>query len=319
MSATLLPTPVKIEGYEPLHGSTIRGKLALGFGLLLLGLTVGLCYVAWGRLPSGVARPTAPAPLISLFAIGCFGLPALLLLWVGVADLRQTRRVRQGRVLFPHEPWRWDYAWTGQRTGDIGLRMAGWGLIGWILGVGIVAPINYVALAERGDSFAVVKLLAVGLFDLFLLLSLGTVVYRVAVRFWHGSGTLTLSQFPLRLGESATLTLQPLAALNNVQELRCTLRCVEEPCEARQSHHAGGESARGRTVTKIGLQRYADELTLAGADLARNAPLPLTFELPDERSLRSQLSDWPPRHWELVVQGKRPGPDLEQRFLLPVY
>ena len=319
MATAQLPQATTIKDYEPLNSSTIRGKFAVGLGLFLVLLTGGLWYVAWGDLPSSIDRPNLPPNMFAGFMFCFFGAPGLFLVALGALDLRRQSRVRHERELYPNEPWRWDHSWSTDATTDIGLRQVSQGLLAWMMGLGIIVPVNYVFIAEADFSFAAFGLLVLGLLDLILLLSFGTMIYRILAQLLHGRGRLRYQQYPLRLGERAELSLQPHAAFDDVEELKVTVRCVEEQCEARRTTGNTSDAGRATTVRKIGLQHYSVEQTIPGDDVRSSEAVPLTFELPDAPELQSRLSEVPSTHWELLVVGKRPGIDFNKRFLLPVY
>jgi hypothetical protein len=319
MNEALRTTARRISGYEPLHGSTMRGGFALGVGVVLLLITASLCWVAWGDLPPSIDRPTVPPNVFAAFAFCFFGATGLFLTCVGVLDLRRAALAARQREIFPHEPWRWDYAWNDRTARDISLRQAAQGALGLTLGLGVIAPLNYVVLYKVDSSFRIFPLCIVGLFDLLLLISLGTVVYRIAAQVVHGRAKLRLADFPLRLGERAELSLAPLAGLRNAQELQCTLRCVEEQCEARRGPNTRPDAGRTTTVNKIGIEHFCAARTLAGDELRPDESLTVAFDLPGDATLQTRLSGTAPLYWELVLEAKRPGIDLYKRLLLPVY
>jgi hypothetical protein len=286
----------------------------LGLGSFFVLLTAFFWYVAWGELPSSIERPNLPPNLFAAFTFCFFGAPGLFLLALGIVDLRREAHVRQERELYPHEPWRWDYGWDTNGTSDIGLRQSMKGLVGVILAVGIVAPINCVFISEADFSLAIVGFVVLGLFDLILLLSLGTVLYRIITQVVHGRARLKFQHFPLRLGERVELALQSHPAFDDVQELTATLRCVEEQSEARLTTRTGSGSGKTTTVTKVGLQRYCEKNTISDDEVRS-----FTFELPADPDLQTRLSEVPSLHWELLVVGKRPEGDCQKRFLLPIY
>lgn len=319
MSTDQQQTRVKLKDYDLLHGSTIRGKFALIVGTLFVLITAGYCYVAWGDLPTGVKRPSLPPDLFAGFVISIFGAPGLLLTLIGMKDLTRQAYVRRESEVYPNEPWHWDYPWPQNGPADIGLVQTMKGLFGVLMGIGILFPINYILIREVEFPFSVFGLVVIGLFDLILLISLGTVLYRILVQVVHRGSKLGCSQFPLRLGQQAELTLSPCAAMENLEGLTCTLRCVEEQCEARRSSRIGSDVGRGTTVTKHAYQLYSEERSVPADQLRVNEAVRLSFHLPESAELRTRLAETPSQHWELIVQGKRPGLDYYKRFLLPVY
>lgn len=316
MATAELPAAVKIQDYDPLEGSSIRGGAALGVGLFFIGITAFLCWVAWGDLPDCVSKPSVSPPAFTLFAFGFFGFPGLFLLVRGGLDARQGRQVQEAQAMYPSEPWRWDHVWRSAGAEDIGLSQATKGVIGLSLAVGIVAPLNYIVVAERTPLFAKI---GVGLFDAVLILGLGTVIYRIAAQLIHGRGKVGLNQFPLRLGEVADIEILPESRLAGLRQLKVTLKCVQEQFEARRTSRAGS-SGTTTTVSTVGYQLFQDERALDAASArSGDGMFHVSFELPDDPDLRTRLCDSPPVYWELVVEGDVPGVDYLKRYLLPVY
>jgi len=308
--------PAALRDYEFLTGSTLRGGVAVGAFLLLL--MAGFAWVAFGDLPRGVEAPKLSPAVFTAFGACLFGAPGLFVLSMGLGDLRRNARVREGRRRQPAEPWRWDYTWPDRDAPDVGLAQACKGAVGCLVGIGIVVPINYVTLFEADPPFAYFAQFGVGFFDLLLLLSLGTVLHRIAAQIRHRGVTLRLQETPLRLDRRAHLTLLPHPVLADVEALDCTLRCVEEVCEARRHGRVGPEVSPGTTVTKAALEHYAEQrrIELRGG---AGSGATLRFDLPEDAQLRTRLTDAPSLHWELMVEARRPGLDLAKRFLLPIY
>jgi hypothetical protein len=318
MSTTQAPRDsVRIQNYEALTGSTIRGKFALILGFALLNLAGLMCLAAWGGLPSDVAPPNVPPLAFTWIALAFFGLPGIFLMLLGGRDLASDLRVAKEKPLRPNDPWRWDHAWDAAETSDTNLSRVLWTIGGCVIAVSIIAPFNYFAWSEDLPWFA---LAGIGLFDLFGLLGVGTAAYRLLAELRHGRSRLRYAAFPLRLGAQARLTLLPAGRLDDVRRLRCTLRCVEERYEARTSGSHAETVGAARTVSVAGYERHRDEQTLDAFAAQSGAwGIELAFDLPDDPELRTRLSERPPQYWELVVDGERPGVDYHKRFLLPVY
>ncbi|MEQ8790240.1 MAG: hypothetical protein RIC55_28345 [Pirellulaceae bacterium] len=319
MSTTIESQPqrVKVSGYEsPLSSSTLRGKSALVVGGGLALIVAFLCWAAWGELPYGVEPPNVPPIVFTAIAVGVFGLPGLYLLATGLRDVLTDRRNAELRALHPTEPWRYDYRWNETESTDLGLRGVGRSLLGCVLVAGILFPFHYLAFAERLPIFAFVF---IGLFDLLVSLAFGVLAYRVLAEVVHGRSRLRFGAFPFRLGETARLELLPTGRLDDVQSLRCTLRCVEEQCEAVESYNPGPGAKRTRTVILVGFERYAAQQVVEGDATQGGGGIELAFDLPNDPELETRLADRNAIYWELDVEGERPGINYHKRFLVPVY
>ncbi|MCA9504979.1 MAG: hypothetical protein H6748_14430 [Spirochaetaceae bacterium] len=310
----------RIPGYEPLVSSTIRGGTALGIGLFLVSLCVGAAWVAFGDLPAGVERPNVSPAVFMTVVGGIFGMPGLYLIGQGLVDRRGEARRRRARASRPDEPWLWDHAWHVDGAADLSLRQAVSGALGLGLAVAILVPLHLVFLGEEGPRDALLPTFVLGLFDLLVAISFLTVVHRLAYRFVRGAAHVRFGRFPFRLGERATLRLEPHAAWSRAQDVVAVLRCVEETCEARRGANGPGGDGPTTQVSKVGLEHCRLEQRLPEAALRSGHGVELVFDLPDDACLGTRLGDRPSWHWELTILTGPEGARRERaRFLVPVY
>lgn len=313
MNTTITSEPRSISGYEGLVDSTIRGTSALVFGGLLAGIGLFYSWVAWGDTPESIPRPNVSDNLFGAIAVGIFAIPGLFLLTMGIRDKFAEFRVAGIREQFPDESWRWDFPTAGHELLDIGLRQATKGLLAALMGTAIIGVMTAVIWTVDAPIFAKI---GISLFIGLMLLSLGTVAYRIFIQVVHGRSRLRLADFPLRLGQAVELELIPKKPIDDLEDLHCTLRCVEEQFIATQTNNGG---RRTRTTRLVARAMYVAEQTLPQESLRGGRAIRLAFELPDDPELRSRLSETPPLYWDLTCAGSRPGADFEKRFLLPVY
>lgn len=307
-----------IPGYEPLTGSTIRGSAALAIGGFLILLTGLLWWVAWGDLPEWVDKPNVSPMAFTLITFGSFGMIGLYLLALGIIDSVKKISKENKKKLRPGEPWYWDYSWDSAESADISFRQTLKRFLGLTLAAGIVLPLNYVAFTKASSTMPKV---VVGVFDALLLLSFATLCYRLLAYLIHGRSKVRYNRFPLALGEEVQLTLLAGSAIENLEQLSCTIRCIEEQYQQRQTPaaHTAGSAGTSTTVELVGIERFSKTTELGALELAAGAAPTLVFELPQDPELRSRLTDQPALYWDLIVKGKRSGVDYHKRFLLPVY
>ncbi|HEX9400005.1 MAG TPA: hypothetical protein VF912_07845 [Anaeromyxobacter sp.] len=287
-----------------------------GFPLLgWKGILFGLPFAGMGAFLALVtARPgrDAPAGLVKAFGAMFFVAGAALILG-GVRyywrEWRRAERLARHRS----EPWRADYAWDPRGiAGDVG-RSAGSAFLSSTVAATFLAPFNYIAFVDPrlqvSGIWAMRSIVAV--LDLAVAASFGRSAYLLARRLEYGRTFLHFGRFPFLLGETVDVRLAPPRHARGLQELEVTLRCIEERIQETRYD-------RESTTYVARRQMWADIRTVQAAQLA-GAGLMLSFDLPREPGLGSDLSATPPRYWELSVKAAAPGVDFASTFLVPVY
>jgi hypothetical protein len=292
-------------------GFPLLGWKAILFGLPFAGMGALLVLVIAQR-----ARPGRDAPAGLTQAVGAFFF--VVGAWLALGGVRTyRRRWRRAERLARHrsEPWRADHAWDPRGiAGDPG-RRAGSAFLGSAGMAAFLALFTYIAfvnLDPRRDGNGVWFMRSVvAVFDLGVAASFGYSAYLLVRRLEYGRTFLHFGRFPFLLGETADLWLAPPRHPGRLGELEVTLRCVEERIQ---------EVRRGtRTTLSVARwQMWADARKVDAAGLAGSG-LQLSFDLPRDPGLGTDLSATPPRYWELSVKGEAPGVDFASTFLVPVY
>ncbi len=295
---------------EPLMGG-MRGKSALLVGFLLMALSVGFCYIAWGPLPTDSKRPNVSPELFTGIGVSMFGLPGLFLFLFGLVDSWRIAQARRGEAFYPNEPWQWDYRWNSQSAPDIQWWQHRKALVGLLVGTCIMVPFHWLAIEEEFPWFVLAGLV---FFDLLVLCGIVTMMTRIARDLFHGGSQVQYTQFPMRLGETAELTLKSAGRLEDLRDLHATLFCVQE--ETITTGH--GNKQTTRCVARA-LYSAGQELDVSSISNLGGSEISVQFQLPSTPEWSSELSAMKPRYWLLHVEGDRPGLNFEKRFLLPVY
>lgn len=181
---------------------------------------------------------------------------------------------------------------------------------------GLLVPLHIAFVTEilsrdgRDSHGSWVPVIVLGIFDLVLLLGIGDLALRGLRWLRFGRLRLECGTIPLRLGEAIRLELVAPAMLAPGQEVAGHLRCVAETFLHRR---------RGSQI-HIEQVSYALHDETATSRVGDDGRASFEFRLPGtDEALGNDLVSDPPRYWELEVQAKRPGLDLSERFLLPVY
>lgn len=311
------PAGVKIQGYEPLVSSTIRGGAAVFAGLICVAVAGFIVFVAWGNPPRSWPKPSVPHWVLGVTGVGVFGLPGLGVLLLGIADLIAAGRRKGLQARHADEPWKWDYGWRQDAAEDVSLKQVLRGVCAVGMAVAILVPIHLVAAGKAPWPVFV----GLGFFDLLILMSFGTVLYRLAVQLKFGKARLRPATFPLRLGERAVLRWQPGQAEAALESLTVKLQCVQE---RYRSHREASSSAEGSTtvVNLDGYEMHGESVELPTPSEVRGrvaGGATFEFDLPANAALSTRLSDYPMRYWQIEMTGKGPGLDYQKRYILPVY
>ncbi|MBK8270441.1 MAG: hypothetical protein IPK83_19960 [Planctomycetes bacterium] len=300
----------RMKNYSPRSARRrAHGKRALLFGIPFFLLGLFIVGVGTGIVPTKESSSDAPPIVIALCGV-IFAVPGLGLMVHGAAGMRRVARVRAMREQFIGEPWRADYSWNEQGIGDTQARGVFQMLYGTLFMVLFAAPFNILAY-ESGNGW-VMALVSVCV-NLFVAVFALTFFYRLARWMKYGSGRVRFGRFPFYLGEKIDLTYVPARGLRGVKKMTCTLRCIREVYEAR-------DTSDGRQEQVVAYETYGDAKDVDGSALGEgfDRSLSLSFDAPTGGET-TRLSDRPAVYWELEVSAKTPGVDLNSRFLVPVY
>ena len=286
--------PVRIRKSE-----TLSQRVAYGKGALLLSLpflAVGGILAALGF--GGVQLKGANAPMWVIGAFGSAFLLAGLILFGNALRSRRAAARRRAREVAP--PWERDLPWDPAGTKDRALARAAHAfLAAFFLAVSLV-PFNWWAFLS-GKGPLPVEIL-VGLFDVILLVVLGNACYLLAQFVKYGPSRLGFPRFPYFLGGRLEAVFSP----NRFDEIRFTLRCVEERYERSGENTSLSCYELWRAEKTVEPGTFAPEVKVA-------------FDLPDDPELANRLGETPIRYWELAVDAEAPGVDFSTTFVLPVY
>lgn len=279
--------------------TTSYGSSALVLALPFVAVGTYLALAGFGRLPLP-GKVHAPLQVVGFIGLAFAGSGSMLGLHATRSLLRRRRVAeRRGR-----EPWFVDHAWDPRGVSDgVGERIASQ-LAGLALFAVFLVPFNWVAFGS-GEGRWFVRAI-VGLFDLFLLLGAGTVLYRLLQAVKYRGSRLLFRRFPFHPGEELLVGFRGRVC----GPIRATLRFVEERFERRGS-------GSNRSVQLVVYEHVA--LTRSFQCAGSGAPVELTFEIPDDGGLVTALSGKPVRYWELLVESPQPGVDFRTTFPLPVY
>jgi hypothetical protein len=263
--------------------------LALGLWLLGVGL-VGLTGLE--TLPEGRKSVVGALAWGSLFSFG-----SLWMFRLALAQAETERRARGGDL-----PWTWDHPWRPEWMAPEQQPWSGL-ILSRLAVLGLVAVVNVIdwekGCGPRGIVLGVDALGLVLLYD-----SVRKLVQWI--RFRHP--IVTWVSLPAFLGESLEGRLSFARPVRPSEPPQLTLRCVREEVE----RNGGTEQRR---VFRIYSQTQT--LPLGGEPVDY---LDFAFDLPDPvSSLATELHAKEPVYWQLLVKVPVAGPDLEARFLAPVY
>ena len=305
------PDEATTHGWTPLPDHPPRsrhrgGTVLAGFFLFVAGVVV--CF------PDAVAR-ALDVPAIAEFIHAVIA-EFKEVTWVGVLFLFAGGGVllapglRRFRRIPPDGRWRVDYPWDPEIVWDdtraqIRRKMENDSLITVVLFLVSFA----VVVACMGAPLGIRLMAVVPCVGL-----LGYQALRIspliAQRMTYGRTYLRFDRFPFFLGESLDARLGGGKGTVLFQSLTFTLRCVQERYERHDQ----------KSVMAC-YEMYADRFEVPGSGVfGTGAPdCPVSFVLPAQADMATQLAERPPRYWEIEAHAQTSGRDFHATYLVPVY
>lgn len=265
-------------------------------GMLLPLAAVPIFRLAWTSQP--------PERTIGfLFAVLFVATGALL---VGSAARSWLARTRL-HATPAAEAWRFDREW-GQRDIDDGVAAGAARMLAAIAGTALfLTPFHLLAPVVRGESAAWVLFLVLGIFDLALIVALGSALRRLGRRIGYGRCVVRLASTPACTGDELVLDFSASHALQARADLRAELLCIREG--PRPGPRSDDAPPRVFGVLFESAQMFTTDT---------NGRARLRFAVPADAPPTS-FTRPPHIYWELVVSTTSRDDDYEGIFLLPVY
>jgi len=278
----------------------IREKQGLSLFLAgVLGLGLWLLGIGLGSLAGRVTPPKAASPWTVLAWGAFFFFGALWLFRVNLARAESERRALRNDL-----PWTWDHPWRSEWMAPDQRPWSGL-ILGRLAALALIALLNVVMPWEEG---CVPRGIVLGV-DVLAVLLLYDSFRKLAqwLRFRHP--IVTWVSLPAFLGESLEGRISFSRPLRPSGPPQLILRCVHETAE-----RSGGTEQR--KLYRVHSQ--TQNLFLEGGEPVDY--LDFAFELPEPGDfLATNLHANEPIYWQLLVKVPVAGPDLEARFLAPVY
>jgi hypothetical protein len=297
--------PPVLLNHPAQSATTIDGWKSALFGVPFLGVGIAIGCVALNEIP---ARKHAPDWLIGFIA-GIFFFGGLFFFLHGLRGIARRAAWKRASAYMPSEPWLYDHHWSREGVGfsafdEMLKRLLA--ALGWNL---FLVPFAWVGL--HGPRLFLVLSAAFALFGLFFWARWWTML-RDLVR--YGNSYLSYEGFPYSLGGTLHAQLRTPHHVDDIDELRFTLRCVQEK-------YVTTRGADNRSTTQVVCyELYQDTVTYDRARLASLAsgPIPVEFRVPSDQP-PTNLAATPPIYWEIEANGKARGAVYQAYFLVPVY
>jgi hypothetical protein len=294
-----LPAQSGLAGVLNLIGSVAFSII----GIVIL--TAGAALMATGLAKIAASAPGSPLRRDVWIFVGVYSIlpvSGLAFLTIGLSSIAGQRRRARLAAAHPGEPWYGDFGWNpeGQRErlrGDITASLAAVGLV-----VLVVSPFNYWAFGLDGPRALVGLVIVV---DVLILARAVSVGLRATRRLRFGGAFIRYAQFPFFLGGQLDVRVGTRRPPPAGVPLTARLRFIKERREIVAGH------------TTVSHDRtYRDEKTVAFDGVSPEVTL--TFPLPDGDYL-TELSAYERRWWELHLDAKTRGLELDADFVVPVY
>lgn len=220
------------------------------------------------------------------------------------------RRYRNG-YRNPERHWLADHIWSEKSLSDTSPVQARDALLRGLLVGAFALPVAYIALAASTPALARLCALGLGL----TLTAVSANQIWVAQKFRrsiqeHGVARLEFARFPFFLNDEVDVTFFTGIPGRLESPLQVTLRCLSEK---RVLVKRRGRPAWETQVWEI----YRDSQQFPQTTQLGDG-LRLQFFVPGECK-PTALRRLPPCYWQLSLQARRKGLDLDTEFLVPVY
>jgi hypothetical protein len=287
--------------------TTIDGWKSVLFGLMFLLPGVAVVASALNFARTHIEGPPWMIALIGPF----FALAGAFLIIHGLRGVARRAAYKRQIAAQPGQPWLADYPWHRE-----GIKFSAFNTmvsrllqaIGWYV---FLLPFFWVGWNVHGMGrvflFGALFFAVVGLYFWIRWFRMVGLLLR------YGNSFLFFDSFPYFMGGQVQARLKAPKHFDTLQELKVTLRCVQEKYVTRGS----GEDRNSSVVCYL---IYEDSASFTREQIAgaSSSYLPISFRLPENQP-ETHLADTPPTYWEIEAKGKGSSADYVAYFLLPVY
>lgn len=299
----------ELHGHMSRSGATAHNWMAWIVGIPAMFAGSAMVLAALDFIPAGIGRN---AWVLQMFG-WMFAGSGVWLSISGVRGMWHRSRVARMREFHPGEPWYYEYPWRREGMPDDTLKRIRGSILGCLFFTFFLVPFNYILFSENLGWFVLFPAVIIGIFDLVAVAMIVGLVGLVIRYFKFGTSYLRFKQIPFRLGDELQVQLEPSTGIRDAKRFKFELRCVQEAYEVK--HH--GKNAAPQIVC---YQIWADSLTTdTSGSVQPGEFMPISFQLPNDPKLSTDLGSRPPRFWELDISAETPGVDYGATFVVPVY
>ncbi|MGI9534557.1 MAG: hypothetical protein ACR2NW_06370 [Thermodesulfobacteriota bacterium] len=300
----------EIKGKTPVSRTTIHGWRSVLFGLPFAAAGVFIILISFNIIPTPDNKFHVPRYMVARIG-GLFLMAGLFLEIHGLLTLNYKSK----KELINTSVWNNDYNWDPREITDRSRSDLIKFFFSTIFLIIFLIPFHLFIFKFLEESkITYFPKVLIGIFDLAVLIIVGTYFYNFLRYLKYGSSSLRFNQFPYFLGNNLDVTFIMSKPIKGADEIKATLQCIEEKYEIRGS----GDNRKSVVVS---YHIYSDTLKLTNYSVGNYGPLqiPIKFDLPEGDQYRTELTNRPPRYWELELKAVTPGIDFIKTFLVPVY
>ena len=234
---------------------------------------------------------------------------ALLMVVIGYRRMVHYSQVDKARRNQLATPWLWDHPWRDKSVADRTYKSKNeLGCLA-VAAVIFIMPFNIAYFADPDVAgIAVVLLLNAAAVAL-----IGATWYFARRRAKYGQMRLEFSKFPYAPGEEVQAMLTGGTWMQELLNLKATLRCIEE----WTTYRPGRKNTRvSRTASA--LYEEVVEYDVAALQRTQLDRIPIRFRIPEGIAVNQLLTN-PATYWDLEVEAQVRGVDYRGHFLLPIY
>lgn len=298
---------------SPISSGNVSGKAAVIFSLPFMAAGLWVIHLTgfdplnysdqFNELSWWMIKiPKSSVPRWTLACIGLvFFLAGFAIFIKSIKEVQNSKIRKKMQKRSPHLPWKWDYDWKNGKNFSRA-KTPWWNhLIGILIMAGFHAVAWTIAYQEGFKGFVLIFPIGISLFTLLIALIFYVTIKRSLA---HKKVSISLENFPIRLNSNFKVHLH---GINNhlIKQIQLKLSAVEE------SYHYKSKNSKVQCNVKW---EWEDEQVDVNSSCQT-----IEISLPQEVKISSHLSERPATFWELQIYAKCDGPDLDKRFLLPIY
>lgn len=237
-----------------------------------------------------------------------FGLPGLLISFLGLISMGKARRADTLLLRNPGRPWRADSRWQSFEVGDKPVRRIIHNLAMAIF-CGIFVSMFWITMGtdQNAPLFAKVIIFLITLIPVGALVA---AVYQTFRYMKYGNPKLVFRQIPFVIGQDNAALLHVKTHISAEKGIELKLQCMKREV-VKRGNKSSTEDHEIYAETKTSTEDLAERT-------GHGSAIPVHFAIPAEQP-ETFSGDLPNYIWKITAKAATPGIDFLAEFEIPVY